>query len=142
MRCGNCRQDHETVTQVRACYGTDVGRPNSRPGQYPDQLTNRFAGTCRSCRGQVLPETGHIEKVDGKWAVFHNPGDCVSKRVTPQQVRATAERWAKIPQGHYATASLTGHNDLDFWRVDRPDKGKWTGGLFVKRVIGGRPSVP
>lgn len=45
----------------------------------------------------------------------------------------------EVPEGHYAVESLTGHNDLDFFRVDRPTEGKWAGYTFVKRVIGGRP---
>lgn len=46
-----------------------------------------------------------------------------------------------IPAGYYATASRTGNNDLDFWRVDRPEDGKWAGRIFVKRVIGGKPDA-
>jgi hypothetical protein len=45
---------------------------------------------------------------------------------------------AYVPEGHYATPSATGNNDLDFWRVDRPTEGRWAGRVFVKRVIGGR----
>lgn len=44
-----------------------------------------------------------------------------------------------IPAGHYAIPSLTGNNDLDFFRVDRKgDDGK-SGRTFIKRVIGGHP---
>jgi hypothetical protein len=44
---------------------------------------------------------------------------------------------ASVPAGHYATASRTGNNDLDFWTVDCPTEGKWAGYTFVSRVIGG-----
>lgn len=47
-----------------------------------------------------------------------------------------------VPAGHYAIPSLTGNNDLDFFRVDRPTEGRWAGRTFVKRVIGGRPDSP
>jgi hypothetical protein len=46
-----------------------------------------------------------------------------------------------VPAGYYATPSLTGNNDLDFWKVDRPTEGRWAGRTFVKRVIGGKPNV-
>jgi len=46
-----------------------------------------------------------------------------------------------VPQGHYAVPSLTGNNDLDFVRVDRPTEGRWEGYTFVKRIIGGHPDV-
>lgn len=42
-----------------------------------------------------------------------------------------------VPAGFYAVPSRTGNNDLDFFRVDRPEDGKWAGYTFVKRVIGG-----
>jgi hypothetical protein len=45
-----------------------------------------------------------------------------------------------IPAGHYAVQSATGNNDLDFYRVDRPEEGRWAGRTFVKRVIGGHPN--
>lgn len=48
-----------------------------------------------------------------------------------------------IPEGYYATPSLTGNNDLDFWHIEK-GTGRWKGYTFVKRVIGGRDdaSVP
>lgn len=42
-----------------------------------------------------------------------------------------------IPGGYFATPSATGRNDFDFWRVDRPEKGRWAGHAFVKRILGG-----
>lgn len=49
--------------------------------------------------------------------------------------------YADIPAGHYAVESLTGNNDLDFFRIDRPDHGTYAGRIFVKRIIGGKPDV-
>jgi hypothetical protein len=46
-----------------------------------------------------------------------------------------------IPPGRYATPSLTGNNDFDFWQVDRPDKGKWAGRTFIERIIGGQENA-
>jgi hypothetical protein len=42
-----------------------------------------------------------------------------------------------IPVGYYATPSRTGSNDIDFWKVEREDSGKWAGFTFAKRVLGG-----
>jgi uncharacterized protein DUF6011 len=46
-----------------------------------------------------------------------------------------------VPDGYYATASRSGRNDLDFWKVERPREGKWAGRTFVRRVIGGKPDA-
>lgn len=59
------------------------------------------------------------------------------KEATPQ-ARPSGERLADVPQGHYAIES-TGHNDLAFYRVDRPTEGRWAGRVFVKLVVGGHP---
>jgi uncharacterized protein DUF6011 len=47
-----------------------------------------------------------------------------------------------VPAGHYAVPSLSGNNDLDFFRVVRPTEGQWAGHTFVNRVIGGRQDSP
>lgn len=136
MRCGNCHQDHETVAQVRSCYGVGAVTTQVR--------VNKYHGDCHRCGAFIDKEQGHIELVDGKWRIFHN-GACpeqvkiLVKPVAPVQVQKTADSYRDIPAGHYAVPSLTGNNDLDFFRVDKPTEGKWAGYIFVKRVIGGRP---
>lgn len=49
----------------------------------------------------------------------------------------TAEQ---VPEGHYALPS-TGHNDLVFYRVDRPTDGQYAGRVFVKMIVGGKPEA-
>lgn len=43
----------------------------------------------------------------------------------------------QIPVGYYATPSRTGSNDVDFWKIERPEDGRFEGWTFVKRVLGG-----
>jgi hypothetical protein len=43
-----------------------------------------------------------------------------------------------VDEGLYATDSLTGNNDLDFWRVKH---GRRPGKVFVNRVIGGHQDI-
>jgi len=64
-------------------------------------------------------------------------------RVTAGQTGAkpSSDPWPAVTEGHYAVKSLTGNNDLDFFRVDRPTEGKYAGKTFVKRVIGGHPAT-
>jgi hypothetical protein len=102
MKCGKCKQSHDTVAEVKACYGV---------------------------------KQEYVNPV-GDDTILKMP-----KSAAPAQVKKASERYDAIPEGYYATPSLTGHNDLDFWRVDKPAEGKWAGYIFVKRVIGGRPSV-
>jgi Family of unknown function (DUF6011) len=150
VKCGNCHQDHETVQQVKDCYGVPAGGPRHNRNKYP--------GDCVLCGAKVESQAGHVELVNNKWKVFHNTGDCVAKfaevpamgdpseRVQlpapadwNEGVPAQAKGFPDISAGHYAVKSLTGNNDLDFFRVDRPESGRWDGYTFVKRIIGGHP---
>lgn len=73
------------------------------------------------------PESRQLHR-DGPGEVF---GQAVAKR---SSLKELAEL---VPAGRYAVPSATGNNDLDFYLVQKPDKGKWAGRTFVKRIIGG-----
>jgi hypothetical protein len=135
--CGNCRKNHEAVADVKACYaGTgSVASPSATETAY---RANRYAGTCADCGAPVAAEAGRLEGTRGSWSVRCLPGKCGTVSVKPLELPVKRD----VPAGHYATASLTGNNDLDFWRVDRPEQGRHAGRTFVKRVIGGRPESP
>jgi hypothetical protein len=140
IKCGKGHQ-HETIADVRACYG--VTDPN-----LSDHRSNKWASTCVRCNCPVPAESGRVDKNQhGKWVVSHLTGQCP----TQEDIRAQGS-WPKleapkfqdadyseIPRGHYATKSLTGNNDYDFWRVDRPEQGNYAGRTFVKRIVGGKP---
>lgn len=66
------------------------------------------------------------------------PGEDYASRPPRNVTHPGKINWDDIPVGYYATPSLTGNNDLDFWHVEKPESGQWQGWTFVKRVIGGR----
>ena len=135
MKCGR-GHDHGTVAEVRECYGVSESAPSIRP--------NKYAGDCVKCRNEVPATTGRIERNEaGKYDVYHLDGECGEIRPEPakrQRGGMVPEGVKTIPDGYYATASLTGNNDYDFWRVYRLET--YPGRIFVKRVIGGKPETP
>jgi hypothetical protein len=136
---------------VRACYGVETPNLNRhRP--------NKYAGPCAICGSNVEQESGRVDKnKDGKWVVTHLEGQCPPRtgvgptdrdqgawpKVDAPKFREPAieQDFSQIPRGHYATKSLTGNNDYDFWRVDRPEQGTYAGRTFVKRIVGGKPDL-
>jgi hypothetical protein len=96
---------------------------------------NRYPGDCRFCGGHVDALQGLLCRVDGRWAVEHQSGQCSPAQATTAAPAATL---ADVAAGHYAIAS-TGANDLAFYRVDRPTEGQYAGRTFVKLVVGGHP---
>jgi hypothetical protein len=136
VKCGKGHY-HDTVAEVRACYNIpeDLTTRDYRPNKYP--------GNCRQCGGKVEPDQGRIDKIDEKWQTSHLAGKCPPRKgkvAAPKGIQNN-DRYAVIPVGHYATASASGRNDLDFWRVDRPEQGTYAGRTFVKRIVGGKPDL-
>lgn len=91
--------------------------------------------------GGKFVSTGEASRVITWLKTLPVQGSASKPTSSPAQP-ATAQPLPDVPEGHYAVASRTGNNDLDFFRVDRPTEGRWTGRTFVKRVIGGKPDHP
>lgn len=160
FKCGHCGQKHDRVEQARECSGNEPPAPFARSAEqdhlrpkqqeYLGDLLGQFYLTLT---GDLTPAT--ISYNDGnkilQALISARRNKTMSKPFTfPDGVQMmpkgkSGERTPKgpalpdVPSGHYAVPSLTGNNDLDFFRVDRPEEGQWAGRTFVKRVIGGRP---
>jgi hypothetical protein len=147
IKCGRGNHTHESVQDVRACYnGQSVA---SAPRQYAskDQATPaqlKFLNSLRATLG-LAPFTGEISKRECSRAIDDHKIDVAALPKTAAPIRRVDDGTVNVPDvpaGHYAVASLTGNNDLDFFRVDRPTDGRWAGRTFTKRVIGGKPNSP
>jgi len=63
--------------------------------------------------------------------------------VEPERVtQRTPVPLPEIPAGYYAIPSLTGVNDLAFYRVKVVTEGRWSGRTFVDQIVGGKPDFP
>jgi Family of unknown function (DUF6011) len=141
MRCGNHSKgdhEHETVAEVRACFGV-VGESPEHAEFFSEPATEKqeaFLKRLEEERG-LTPHAMPLTKREA--------GELIQgllEMPKPEQNGKPDSSWEDIPKGHYATDRLTGNNDLDFWRVDKPTEGRWAGFVFVKRVIGGKPDAP
>lgn len=126
MKCGK-GHDHETVDDVKACYGVAVeDKPSYRP--------NKYASPCYRCGGRVEAMAGAIERGETRWTARHLDGECPA----PQKTAPARKDYSAIAPGYYATNSATGNNDFDFWYIKA---GRKPGFRFVKRVIGGQGPI-
>ena len=137
--CGNCHKKHETVSDVRQCHATTIITNDETSG---DTLPTEkqwvyYRDLCRQL-GKTVPK-------DEERKLFTNSSikpiirSLVDERASNPP--KPSEDLPDVPEGRYATPSLTGNNDYDFWKVDRPTSGKWDGFTFIKRVIGGQPDA-
>jgi hypothetical protein len=163
IKCWHCKESHETVAEVRECSGVDTGavkvmeRTNLTKNQkrYLNDLLHQLSLVLD---GDVTPdnigyETGQplltalvaARRNMAMGKAFAIPAGTKrmanAHRGQSRERTATQREMPDVPEGHYAVPSLTGNNDLDFFRVDRPDKGDYVGRTFVKRVIGGHPDA-
>jgi hypothetical protein len=168
MKCGNCKDSHETVAEVRECYAS---RPVGKflEGDQASLAQIDFLNKLRSERGLELYFRGTKEKnyadrerlgkhaasveIDQLKRTPVQPKDDVifsadggeftitHRPVAPKQVLEGGASKIDVPEGHYAIRSLSGNNDLDFYAVDKPSEGKWKGYTFVNRIVGGHDPI-
>jgi hypothetical protein len=162
IRCGHCQKTHETVAEVRECAGVNPT---------PDPKYTNLSERQQKFLGDLLAQL-HCELADGVTpeTVSYQVGQpIITALVAARRNKSTrrtftlpagvvqlarphdgerAERTSRkpglpdVPAGYYAVPSLTGNNDLDFFRVKHHAKGNWVGWTFVDRVIGGHPEMP
>lgn len=167
IKCGSCDKTHLTVAQVRECYNSPanrhagpryvdraVGGNKSAAGTYrrdisvrdwqSEPATDKQVAYVALLREQLTGEPAGPEQMTKQQAsetITELKAALASRPAHKASTQSDAAGWDDIPEGRYATDSLTGNNDTDFWKIDRPDEGRWAGRLFVNRVIGGRDPV-
>lgn len=115
MRCGNCKDNHDSVAEVRSCYGARPSAP------YP----RRAPAAPAVLVGASAPRTA-----------APSPSPSTSAPAAP--VGAGTLDFSNVHvgerdrSGRYAV-DLDG--DLRFLRVDKPNYGKWSGWIFVKHEV-------
>jgi len=153
MKCGSCKGDHETVAEVRACYGvveidgqkqevwTAAG--NARELEPLSESQYNFMNKLRIERGEAPDLRGYEEASNNQtkeWAkleIARLKG--LPKTKSANKLDAVI---ATITEGRYAVDSLSGNNDLDFYMVDKPTSGRWAGYTFVSMIVGGHDRIP
>jgi hypothetical protein len=124
IRCGKCQGRHETIHDVRECYGIP---------DLPASVAEPASPAQRKAVNAILGQQGYSGPMSAGQAraVFSRAESEPSSRY-PVKIDAPMP----VPEGYYATPSATGNNDYDFWQVQHGQK-KWEGYVFVKRVLGG-----
>lgn len=105
IKCGNCKNTHNSVEEVRGCYA-GVNAPSNSGNDTFAKRTPAWT-----------PDAG-------------TPVD---------RIRDYAQRLPNVKTMHYAVlveSPGSGEKVWRFFRVDRPQTGRWAGYTFVKRQAG------
>lgn len=151
ITCGNCKDKHESVDQVKACYNGFGGRSGDTGNQVIGQPVVRYGRAALNATAKqvsyinsLITERDCGERYVGiDWATkSQGEASAAIRELKAMPFKtAGAPLTEAVPAGYYALDSATGNNDLDFYCVQH-GKGRWAGRVFVKRVIGGRPDTP
>jgi len=121
VKCGNCRAYHPSAEAVRSCYTSGVLDP-SKVEAYSHMPAS-----------QVNTEATADDINQAALRILGGPASATTQRP------ASWKTLPDVPSGLYAIESLSGNNDLDFYKINRPTEGKWVGYTFVDMVVGGHP---
>lgn len=106
MKCGNCKDDHQTAAMVQMCY--------RRAGKIKDQAPER-----------QLPGPGDPD---------FKPSQIRHRDERTEQLATLNRIGLKVPPGRYALPNGAGAtNKHSFYVVERADEGRWAGKTFLKR---------
>jgi Family of unknown function (DUF6011) len=152
IRCGHCKEMHDTVAEVRDCAGVGPRRdPKEGPLTMPQQKFlgdllrqfncelegNEYINTISYAAGQPIISA----LVDARRLKATGKSFTLPRGVRQLPAKARGERTPThpplpdVPEGHYAIPSRTGNNDYEFYRVDKSKSGR----TYVKMIIGGHP---
>jgi hypothetical protein len=143
MRCANCKGDHNTVADVRACHehdgktpaGAVVNTKNDGP-MWPPSL-KQVAYVLGLQDERQLPESYVVKSQED---VLGMEKDAVSgiinllKTFARKTGPANATTQWTMPEGRYAIHR--GDRGWYFYEVSKPEEGRWKGYTFIKRLIG------
>jgi hypothetical protein len=110
MICGSCKGSHETVAQVKLCY--------HRQG------------------GVTTAERPAPQEQAPLWGWNGKPSVAKREQSRAGQLAEINHLGLTVPAGVYALRNSDGaENNISYYVVDRPEKGKWAGKTFIKQQI-------
>lgn len=147
-RCGNCRQSHQTVEDIKTCYRG--GNTNSEFIPSGTTATSRNAEPATEKQVNyvqeliALKDTTELGKLVDQHVVVTMTavlaGRDISKREASDLINALnlmprkPQPEDEVPEGKYAVEGSDGI--VQFWQVDKPTAGKWAGRVFVNMLVG------
>ncbi len=123
MKCGHCKRDDAAVTvaHVRGCDG----RQSFDPGPAPF-ASNKLNAAVERGLEQSLRD---IELRGSSVATLDRPAP--NRRERRDGINSDlAKARRAVPAGRYALKGIDG--DWKFYKVDKPDEGRWKGYTFLK----------
>ena len=145
-KCGNCKQSHPSVADIRACYEHDgkptinnTGAPPPTRGEpnWPAS-EKQIAYALGLQEDKELPES-HVVKTSDDLRAMER--DEVSAQISllrsyPWKDRRASDNQPKeyvMPEGRYA---INHDGQWRFYEVTRSERPRWKGYTFIKQLVG------
>jgi hypothetical protein len=115
IRCGKCKGTHESVTEVRACYGAHVAVTTQAQARQDSQ----------AYRKATTPTTAQ-----------HNGNRFATVNTLRTLVRDEIHETFPQHDSVRVAVALAGETDVRFFKIDVPRTGKYAGFVFIKEQAG------
>lgn len=138
IKCAHCSGRHTTAREVLACYNGDT-QPSTPATpklpmneKAPSEAQIRYA--LDLVRTRVWPQevTDATLRAMDRYAASRLIDALLKADVKPRDP-ASPEADPEVPAGRYAVAD---EDDVNFYQVNAPKTGKWSGYIFLARLYG------
>lgn len=155
MKCGNCKQEHDSISEVKQCYADKQEKfayTDSNQVKRTAPPAHTVSGPTQNQRNfltQLLEQTGKTEadlEVSPDNMTFSQMSDTISRLVTE---RKALGKWSseptrlpsnikgtEVPQGIYTVVFSETEGDYITLRFRAPKNGKWAGTQLVEFLFG------
>lgn len=152
MRCGWCKESDVTIDHVKACSDRAYDQRSKEPFAMPEPSDAQVSYVLGLQESRELPEEADVltetqlRKMD-RAEVSRKIQELKLLPFKPPTGHGKAS--VEVPSGRFAlyveledeaSRSVASGTDplgaWQFYKVDRPEKGRWAGYTFVKRLIG------
>lgn len=143
IKCGNCKDTHSSANQVRECYATKGGntkvgfKSTARRDNARDEAIKNTLRSTYETKGTPRQSTTQWAKanMDTDWKAEHAAREAqeeaaayVAKMERDLELAKIQRAPVAVPKGRYA---IHADGKVKFYKVDRPENGKWKGYVFV-----------
>lgn len=122
IKCGNCGQTHQSVFQVKVCYGPTAAQQAEKIATYNANVASGIYGDAERAKAQAAPvKLNPVERLQAASAQLPTVEGHTSTYYALYEVDFEA---GGVNEGRW-----------NFYRVDKPVEGKWAGKTFIKLAV-------
>lgn len=137
ITCGNCKNTHGSVREVRECYGIAQPSPSqqaAQPVSAPPATEKQIAFLTKLCEERPMwadVENLHVDVI-AKLSKRDASAKIEEALAVPAETKSSSGGYDAFPEIKAGRYAIDIDGTVKFYKVDRPTEGRWKGRTFVK----------